>query len=235
MNKTIFSFTAIVCAMGLPTASAALIAGSDFSDSAKFNAAGGTYDNAAMSTDDLNLTDNITVSGWTFANGGSFQGFDGNAQAGMPNDNVTKINGDGQLQPALGASPAGFASVSFSITIPGGTALDLSSVDWVSRQATGSAARWLAFSTSLDTTLIYSEQGQGRNDGIDTVSVDLTGALYQGLTDQTVTFNWFAGGNGSGDMDFDTPTVNGNVSAIPEPSTALLGLLGGLALLRRRR
>ena len=188
---------------------AAPIAGSDFS-SAVFDVDGGIYDNSLASTDDLNLTDNVTVTNWS---GVAFASFDANAQAGMPSDNVTKINGDNQGQPLVGSSPAGFASVSFSIVIPAGTRVDLSSVDWVSRQATGgpSSIRWLAFNTSLDTNIIYSAVGSHRN-AVDSVSVDLSGSAYQGLTDTTVTFNWYAGGTGTGDQDFDTPIVHGTVS-----------------------
>lgn len=121
MNKKTLPLTAFACAMQLPTASAAIIAGSDFSDAAVFNAAGGAYDIA--------LT-----------------------------------------RPAV------------------------------------------------------------RNG-----NVDLSGAAYQGLTDTTVEFYWYAGGQGSGDIDFDTVVINGDVSPIPEPSSiALLGL-ASLAAMRRRR
>ncbi len=216
--------------MQIPSASAALIAGSDFSDAAVFNAPGGNYDNSPTSTDDLNPLDNITVSDWS---GVAFVGFDANAQLGMPNDNVTKINGDAQSQPMVGDSPAGFASVSFSIDIPAGTTLNLSSVTWDWRKATGSGnVRWLAFNTSLDSVLTFSELGEAR-DAVQNGNVDLTGAAYQGLTDTTVTFNWYAGGEGSGDIDFDTAIVNGTV--IPEPSGFALFGLGALGLVLRRR
>lgn len=240
MKQTIFTLTAIACAMQVPSASAALIAGSDFSDSAVFDAAGGAYDSAATSTDDLNPTDNVTVTDWSFAGGANpFGNLDANAQVNMPSDNVTKIDGDANALPAVGSVPgADFNSVSFSINIPLGTTVDLTSVDWVSRQATGgNASRWVAFNTSLDSTLIYSAIGTFRDAlDFDAISVDLTGAAYQGITDTSVTFNWYAGGGGSGDMDFDTATVNGTVTQVPEPSAvALFGLAGLAAFMRRRR
>lgn len=233
INKTL---AALALAIQVPTASAALIAGSDFSDSGVFNAAGGTYDNADSSTDDLDLLDNVSVSDWSFANGGSFIAFDANAQVDMPNDNVTKLNGDGQTQPAVGASAAGYASHSFTLTIAAGFQLDLESATWDFRKATGSTnIRWVAFNTSEDGgNLIYSELGDARP-AVQNADVDLTGAQYQGLTG-TVTFSWYAGGQGSGDIDFDTPVINGTVSAVPEPASALLLGLGALGFgLRRRR
>ena len=107
------------------SASAAQIAGVDFSDSALFNVAGGTYDNSAGSVDDLDAGDGVTASGWSFANGGALVltngGLDNNAQIGMPNDNVTKLDGNGQSQPLLGASASAAGVHSFSINVPAGS------------------------------------------------------------------------------------------------------------------
>ncbi|YCM46731.1 PEP-CTERM sorting domain-containing protein [Verrucomicrobiaceae bacterium 227] len=224
-------------AIQMPLASAAQIAGSDFSDSAVFNAPGGAYDNSDTSTDDLNPSDNVTVSGWTFANGGAFSAIDANAQVDMPSDLVTKIDGavSGTSIPAIGSDPSSLSSVSFSIIIPENTIVDLTSVTFDWRKATPSAnVRWLAFNTSLDSGLLYSQNGQVRNN-VDSANIDLSGALYQGLTNQTVTFNWYAGGEGSGDVDFDTPIVNGTVSQVPEPSGSALFGLGILGMMLRRR
>ncbi len=236
MNKKTLPLTAFACAVQLPTASAAIIAGSDFSDAAVFNAAGGAYDIALTSTDDPSPADGITVNDWVFANAGKFQTFDNNAQVSMPSDLVTKIDGaKNDPQPAVGTSPDGYASVSFSITIPETQSLDLTSVTFDYRNATdGSAVRWLAFRTSIDTNLTFSELG-GARPAVQNGNVDLSGAAYQGLTDTTVDFHWYAGGQGSGDIDFDTVVINGDVSPIPEPSSiALLGL-ASLAAMRRRR
>ncbi|MGI9240212.1 MAG: hypothetical protein ACR2RV_05395 [Verrucomicrobiales bacterium] len=208
----LFAAIGFASSFGINLSEGAELAGSDFSDAAVFNEPGGALD--ILGTDDLDPTDGITVSDWSAAGGGGFVNvLDLNAQVGMPNDTVAKINGDAEPQPAVGTEPADvLASVSFSIDIPAGTIVDLSSVDWVSRQATGTTTnvRWLAFKTSLDPTLIYSEVGSHRDD-VDTVSVDLSGAAYQGLTNMSVTLTWYAGGNGSGDQDFDTPVVSGTV------------------------
>lgn len=228
-------------ALAIPSASAALIAGADFSDAAAFNQAGGVYD--IVNTDDLNAADNVTVTNWASVGGGSFviggtaPFIDANAQVGMPNDLVSKINGDDvdQPQPAVGTNPT-TTGVSFSIIIPASAVVDLTNVTWDWRQSTGTATsvRWLAFKTSLDANLTFSEVGVVRN-AFTSEDMDLSGPAYQGLTDTTVTFTWLAGGQGSGDIDFDTVIVNGTVTQVPEPSAfALLGL-GALGLLRRRR
>jgi hypothetical protein len=234
-SKTAITLAIISIAAIFITATAAqagMIAGADFSDAAVFNQAGGAID--IVNTDDLDGADNVTVTNWASAGGGKFQaGVDNNAQVGMPNDLVTKIDGDGAGLPTVGTLPADLNEVSFSINIPAGTIVDLADVTWDWRQATGSATvRWLAFRTSLDTNLIFSEVGLIRND-FDSETISLAGASYQGLTNQTVTFHWYAGGLGSGDIDIDTIIVNGNVT--PEPATMSLLALGGLALLRRRR
>ena len=72
--------------------------------------------------------------------------------------------------------------------------------------------------------------------------IDLTAANYQNLTDTTVTFNFYAGGSGTGDIDFDTVVIDGRVSAVtesiattPEPAAAALGVLGIAGLMLRRR
>ena len=238
MKTKITTISALLGVALVSSASAALIAGADFSDSAVFNAAGGANDNSATSVDDLDAGDGVTVSGWSFVNGGSLADLDANAQVGMPggtDPHVTKFNGNGQAQPILGASASAAGTHSFSINVPAGFVVNLESVSFDWRQATGTASqvRWLAFDTSADSGVIFSEVGAIRN-AFESDTVDLSGASYQGLGG-TVTFNFYAGGTGSGDIDIDTIVVNGSVAAVPEPSgVALLGL-GALAFLKRRR
>ena len=235
MKTKITTIGAVLGLASMGSASAVQIAGVDFSDSAVFNAAGGNYDNSAGSVDDLDAGDGVTVSGWSFANGGSLIPFDANAQVGMPNDNVTKLNGNNGAAPILGSSGASLASHSFSINVPAGSLANLESVTFDWRQATGTATntRWLAFDTSADSGVIFSEVGVVRNN-FDSETIDLSGAAYQGLTG-TVTLNFYAGGTGSGDIDIDTIILNGTITPVPEPSgVALLGL-GALAFLKRRK
>jgi len=218
-----------------------MIGGSDFSSTAAFNGGTGSADLDNVNTDDLNLADNITVNNWAFSAGGKFEDWDDNAQVGMPNPVVTKLDGDGN--PSLGSVGGPLPtsrSAHFAIDIPADTVLDLTSVTWDWRQATGPKAntRALAFHTSLDTTLIFKEIGVLR-DAFDSEVITLSDAKYKGLTDQSVTFYWYAGeGSGTGDIDIDTIIVIGDVTQVPEPSAfalAALGLLGLIGFGRRRR
>ncbi|MEX2216616.1 MAG: PEP-CTERM sorting domain-containing protein [Phycisphaeraceae bacterium] len=69
----------------------------------------------------------------------------------------------------------------------------------------------------------------------DSELIDLSGALYQNLTNTTVFFQWYAGGTGSGDIDIDNIVISGMIVQVPEPATATLGLLGLAGLMARRR
>jgi len=218
------------------SASAALIAGSDFSNAAGFGKAGGGYD--VVNVDDLNVADGISVGPWTFSNSKFKSWSDGGAKPGMATDHVTGIDGiKDDMIPLLGADASESGTVSFQIDIPAGTQLDLTSVTFDWRMATGGATaqRWIGFDTSLDSGLTFVSIGLARPN-VENTTIDLSDPKFQGLTDTSVTFNWYAGGDGSGDIDFDLPTVHGNVSVIPEPSAvALFGLAGLAAFMRRRR
>ena len=122
--------------------------------------------------------------------------------------------------------------------------MDLDRIEFDVRAATGGSGRDGMFNTSLDgDTLLWEDYNlSGRNTGWLHVSVDLSGDLYQNLTDQTVSFIWNT--NTSGAIDLDTIQVYGTAgpvgsgAVIPEPATmALCGLaacgLGGYV--RRRR
>jgi len=208
------------------TASAAPIAGLDFDDGS------GGY---SPTPDDLDPLDVILVSGLGGIGSGNFvTSHDTASDAGRPSPPVGKLNGpDGSTTtpPAVGgAAPAdgGF----FSIWIPFYATVDLTNVSWISSKATGGTnQRWLAFKTSLDSGLLYSALGPSRP-SFDTVSLPLSGAPYEGLTSTTVDFQWYSGGQGSGDMDIDSILIEGNVTVDvvePEVCCAKVLLLGGAA------
>lgn len=225
MKRTILILATLALVSSLGTASAALIAGVDFSDGA------GNFD---ITPDDLNATDMISVSAWTFENGGNITN-DGNSQAGRVSAPVGKFDGEnGGLQPAVGAAPPVNNVHWFSITIPDGVIVNLTNVKFSYSQATDGIAnvRWLAFRTSLDSELIFSEVGPFRP-ALDDEDILLTDARYTNLTDQTVQFLWYAGGSGTGDIDIDSIQIEGTV--IPEPSVVAILALGGLGFLLRRR
>jgi hypothetical protein len=70
-----------------------------------------------------------------------------------------------------------------------------------------------------------------------TATFDLSSIAYSGL--ESIEFRFYVTGSGAGFANdiarWDDITVTGDVALIPEPTTALLGGLGLLALLRRRR
>lgn len=195
--------------------SALPIAGVDFDD-------GGGGDD--ITPDDLELTDGVTVSAWAFAGAGSIPGVDPNANAGRASAPVRKINGPNNTSanpPAVGDAPPTLGIHSFSITIDA-TPIDLNSVKFDFSAATGSAnIRWVAFRTSLDANIIFSEVGAARP-AFPTVEIDLSDPKYSNLSDQTVEFFWYCGGQGSGDLDIDTIIIDASGGSFVDRDNDLL-------------
>lgn len=192
-------------------AEAAPVAGVDFSSGGSFNS----------STDDLVAGDGITVSGWSFAGGGGIVS-DSNADAGRASAPVGKFNGPSTTgtPPVVGSTPPTQGVHSFTILIDPGTTINLANVSFDFSRATGSGnQRWLAFRTSLDSALIYSENGPARST-LESVSLDLTDAKYQGLSNESVTFYWYSGGEGSGDCDIDSIVIDAEIAAAGPPTVA---------------
>lgn len=114
--------------------------------------------------------------------------------------------------------------------------MDLTSLTFQAMRATtGTSVRGYTIEVSVDGGT-YSLLGDdtdftsNRNDGLESVTISLAGAAFQGAS--SVDFQ--VTGNGGG-MEYTNFAINGDIVAVPEPSsTALLGL-GGLALFLRRR
>lgn len=236
--KLTLSILSILVTIAFAGSASAQIVGSDFSDSAVFNTSGGAFDDIGV--DDLDTGDNITVTDWSFGNTGGILR-DTASDNQMPSDNVAKFNGASQATvdlPVVGSTAGLLASHSFSINIPAGTILDLEDVTFDWRKATaGTNSRWLAFNTSLDAgNIIWSGLGVARN-GFDSESISLLAPAYQDLTNQTVTFNFYAGGEGTGDIDIDTIVIDGTAvtTAIPEPTSALGIVVVAMGFCARRR
>ena len=196
--------------------SAVPIAGVDFDD-------GPGVDD--ITPDDLELTDGVTVSDWIFSGGGSILGVDNNANAARDSAPVRKINGPNNSSPtppAVGDAPPVDGVHSFSITIDAAP-INLESVQFDYSKATGSGnIRWIAFRTSLDANIIFSEVGQIRP-AFPTVLIDLTDPKYQNLSDQTVEFIWYCGGQGTGDMDIDSIIINASGGSFLDTDNDSLG------------
>ena len=193
-----------------PPTYATPVIGVDFSTGGSFNS----------TTDDLVIGDGITISDWSIAGGGKITG-DGNGNTGRASAPVGKFNGPSLANgtpPALGSAPPTQGIHSFTITIDSSTTINLTDVRFdFSRATEGSAQRWLAFRTSLDTGLLYSANGPARPT-FTSVGLALTDTKYQGLTDTTVTFYWYSGGQGSGDCDIDSIVVEAAVAAANPPT-----------------
>jgi len=219
------------------TADAGLIAGVDFE--------GASQSNFDRNPDDYDSADGITVSsgdsnglfsGWTLTHNSS-----GNTSNGyLRNDGGA--NSAGATTPNYPARLEGNTTGSWSITIPDDVVLNLEKIEFDVRAATGGSGRDGMFNTSLDgSTLLWEDYAlPGRNTGWSAVSVDLSDALYQGLTDDTISFAWIT--NGSGAIDLDSIRVFGTAGpvSVPEPaSVALFGIFGlgvvSLSLHRTRR
>ncbi|NWK54989.1 PEP-CTERM sorting domain-containing protein [Verrucomicrobiaceae bacterium N1E253] len=240
-----------VAALGLASTHGAAVIGSDFSDASTFNATGGNYDELV---DDLNIADGITTTAWGNANHIS-QDTNGNSLG--TSGFAAKINGNNNYAlPVIGSQASlidnGGRNTYFTITIDANTVFDLTRVDFSWRAATTAATntRWLAFSTSIEDKVIFSEIATETSNGTDDAqdrsgnrspneSIIFSDPAYQGLTDTTITFTWHAGGTagnpGTSDSDFANVVIHGDVSSVPEPSSVALLGLGGLALLLRRR
>ena len=139
-----------------------------------------------------------------------------------------------------------FATTYFELTVSAetGYTLDLDSISFNSARGGSTGIRGFelyaevdggAFTYGVSTPILDVDNETGTRSDPRAVSVDLTGAKYQGI--ESITFRYYAltdsPGNFVRTIDFDGWTLAGDV--IPEPATMGLLALGGLAVLRRRR
>jgi hypothetical protein len=177
--------------------------------------------------DDHDPDDGISVSaGWTFVGDATGVSVDytANAAGATSGSYVAKIGqGTKYVYTMPSVTPADYFS--WTITIPSNVVLNLSEITFDLRQGTDNASntRWAMFNTSLDggpggASLWGVEVPPLRGEGWANAVVDLSEALYQGLTDTTVTFYWYCESTG---CDIDTIVVKGDVVEVEdtEPPT----------------
>ncbi len=181
---------------------------------------------------DLDLTDQITVSTWTQGTGGNPAGIN-NTDTGAQTGNAFDGTTTGRLQ-------SDTTPTFFTLTFGAGEEWDLDSISWAYRAATTSGAvRTMSLAASINGNTpisLYSSPGGAPNrnaapnmaDGV-LPNINFSSA-FEGLSNgDTVRFDWST----SGAVDIDGIQINATL--IPKPSSAiLLGIAGTMLLLRRR-
>lgn len=173
--------------------------------------------------------------------------------------NSLRISGNDFTATGTGASFTANTVLSFSLTIPVGVTLDLTSItyDFTSAGLTGGDFTNARVFSNIDgsddviadTIGIIGVSSNGATSGTGVLvslatpdsnasnGANSNDGDFDSLTNQTITFSMplvRSAGTASNDfVDFDNITLN--FEQVPEPSAALLGGLGLLALLRRRR
>lgn len=128
---------------------------------------------------------------------------------------------------------------SFSITVPVGATLDLDQIafDFGYNNSAGYNAQVRSSHDSFASILWSQGSAASGNVAVAAKSADLSVLSgFQGVTNDTLEFRFYIADQSSSNTRnfiFDNISITG--TAIPEPAAALLGSLGLLALLRRRR
>ncbi len=156
----------------------------------------------------------------------------------------------GDEQTNLAGAIANDQYIQFTVTAAEGYGLNLESIE-INGQSSGTGADDVAILSDVDgfaaDQVIDSVTGiSDVTGGFDTddsgfgAPINASGASFQGL--ESVTFRLYGWGTTSGDgvtylrnLSGDNLIVNGTVSSIPEPAVSSLIILGGTALLCRRR
>jgi len=198
---------------------------------------------ASSDTEPITSTTSITrgagISGTTFAN--DRMEIRGNETTATNSNNTLAT----QQPPAIAADDY----VTFTVTIPAGYFVSLTSFDykWATqdlyRQSFGiySDKTGFTYANILDGLHVGGSSSTGGSMTAFTArSIDLSEQTsLQNLTDTTVEFRFYIAHPQSGSSlrawAFDDIELSGTVELIPEPAAALLGGLGFLMLLRRRR
>lgn len=178
----------------------------------------------------------------------------GSFDSGTLQSDALRLTGADIGTNSTGTSRNNNTVLSFSLTIPSNVTLDLTSLtfDYTSSGVDSTFIFARTFSNLIDNGSVVDDTiglfGKASGDptsatGVTISLVDpssntlvgsnVTASAFTGLTDQTVTFSMpmIENGDDAGFIQFDNITLN----VIPEPSTALLGGLGVLFLLRRSR
>lgn len=219
---------AAVIGLSASTASAAVIAANGLNNSTAFNSV------------DTNLTATVgTTTGSGYSTVGKTEGshwmyFTNTSTTNTPTPTVGEIRFSFSLTPASGYGIT--LDVTDSVTWDIGAYAATGTTGGLTFYSKIYISDTSDFSNILATSSVYSvatsTNGTPASNTTPTIGSSITnhtGPLYFGFA--------FGDNSGVGDKSgrLDNILVNGTVSAVPEPSAALLGSLGMLMLLRRRR
>lgn len=220
MIKQLLSLGVLAAATTL-TSQAALIADWDFS-----GASGSIADaDIPVGTTLIASTENAVASGATstdLLSGGSLRYENGGGAAGELNlKNFHITTGDGR------------GLFTFTLTADAGQTIDVTDLTMSTYRNGSGAPTQLQWHVSVDggTEEEFGTEQVGQTGGFDTdtFTESITGA-------STVQFTFrLDNATGNGNIHFNDIQVNGAVSVVPEPSSAALLGLGGLALILHRR
>ncbi len=182
---------------------------------ANFNFAAGSLSNSASSIS------GITIS--TISSDSAFNSFTSNSEW----DSAAQISGAASFFSSPTTHAAAGNALSFTITAASGYSFSLDSFSFLAR-STATAPADIGFKISSS---FYDFSGTySNNSTITTISNSSLG--FTGLTSATLSIQgWNASGPGA--LQLDNILLTGSV--VPEPSTAILVMLGLVALLRRQR
>ncbi len=176
-----------------------------------------------------------------------------NAIAGVTSSDLTGSSGlvysvgnpaPGELNvKSFDTNPIGSNDNYLAFTLTGSdssTTIDIVSLSLGGWRNGDGAPNNLAFSYSVDggEFLPFGESVTVPFAGVGTAEIHTFTQAISGANSVEFRFVPFAAAPntaGTGNLHIDLLRVEGSVNAIPEPSVALLGILGGLAALRRRR
>jgi len=220
-RSTLLSFTLIAIAFtSLSSSQAAILALYTF-DSIAFNAS------PSSDTDPNSVASDIAAgTGVAMVSSGTGNPFPSGAmQQATATSEATAVSGNDYYQFTLTAN-VGFLADLTSLT------LDLQ------RNASNSPTTMFIRSSvdSFGSTLLLDNTLPTAPTAFETVTLNLSAPSFQGLSAITFRLYAFGASSATSSLRFDNVTLNGTVSAIPEPSCAfILTLSAGLMLVMRKR
>jgi hypothetical protein len=113
----------------------------------------------------------------------------------------------------------------FTVTPAAGSLFNLTAISFDDQRSGTGAAQW-----SLSVNGVMAVSNQSTHTAFGRSTVDLSGSSFQGLSAAAVCIYGYNGTSSSGTWRLDNVTVEGSVTAVPEPTSWALLLGGGLVI-----